>query len=280
MLGYVTIDKNELKVREFDMYQAYYCGICKSIGRRFGQLPRMTLSYDSVFLALVLAGLSEETDIVLQEHCITHHIKKKPVVFGNEALDYSADVMVILAYHKFFDDWKDERSKVGLLGKSALAGAYRKLQQIHPDVCKKTEESINALSELEKENSGKMDLVSGTFADIMETLFAGYDPAANSSRILGQMGRHLGKWIYTIDALDDYKKDMEEEHYNPLKFRENKLEGIGDLLYNYLAEVTNAYDLLEIKKNKGIIDNIIFMGLRVRTDVILKERIELNEQSV
>ena len=109
MLGYVTIEKNELKVREFDMYQAYYCGICKSIGRRFGQLPRMVLSYDSVFLALVLAGLSEETDIVLQEHCITHHIKKKPVVFGNEALDYAADVMVILAYHKFLDDWKDER---------------------------------------------------------------------------------------------------------------------------------------------------------------------------
>lgn len=280
MLGYVTIEKSELKVREFDMYQAYYCGICKSIGRRFGQLPRMTLSYDSVFLALVLAGLSEETDIVLQEHCITHHIKKKPVVFGNEALDYAADVMVILAYHKFLDDWKDEKSKVGFIGKSALAGAYRKLQEIHPDVCRKIENALNTLSELEKENSGKLDLVSDTFADIMETLFTGYDPAADSARVLGQLGRHLGKWIYTIDALDDYKKDIEAKHYNPLIFRENKLEGIGDLLYNYLAEAANDCDLLEIKKNKGIIDNIIFMGLRERTDVILKERTELNEQSV
>ena len=280
MLGYVTIEKNELKVREFDMYQAYYCGICKSIGRRFGQLPRMTLSYDSVFLALVLAGLSEETDIVLQEHCITHHIKKKPVVFGNEALDYAADMMVILAYHKFLDDWKDERSKVGLMGKTALSGAYGKLKALHPEICSRTEASLTALSELEKENSGKLDLVAGTFADIMETLFTGYDPAAESSRILGQMGRHLGKWIYTIDALDDYQKDIEEEHYNPLIFRENKLEGIEDLLYNYLAEAVNAYDLLDIKKNKGIIDNIIFMGLRVRTDVILKERTELHEQSV
>ena len=280
MLGYVTIEKNELKVREFDMYQAYYCGICKSIGRRFGQLPRMVLSYDSVFLALVLAGLSEETDIVLQEHCITHHIKKKPVVFGNEALDYAADVMVILAYHKFLDDWKDERSKIGLVGKSALARAYRKLQAIHPAVCQKTEESLAALSALERQHSGKMDLTAGTFADIMETLFTGYDTAADSSRVLGQLGRQLGKWIYAIDALDDYQKDIEEENYNPLIFRENKLEGIEDLLYNYLAEVANAYDLLEIKKNKGIIDNIIFMGLRVRTDVILRERIELNEQSV
>ena len=119
-----------------------------------------------------------------------------------------------------------------------------------------------------------------TFADIMETLFIGYDPAAGSAQVLGQLGRHLGKWIYTIDALDDYEKDIEAGHYNPLIFRENKLEGIGDLLYNYLAEASNAYDLLQIKKNKGIIDNIIFMGLRVRTDVILRERTELNEQSV
>ncbi len=280
MLGYVTIEKNELKVREFDMYQAYYCGICKSIARRFGQLPRMTLSYDAVFLALVLAGLSEETDIVLQEHCITHHIKKKPVVFGNEALDYAADVMVILAYHKFLDDWKDEKSKIGLIGKSALAGAYRKLQEFHPEICRKIENALTNLSDLERENSGKLDLVADTFADIMETLFTGYDPAANSVQILGQLGRQLGKWIYTIDALDDYEKDIEAEHYNPLIFRENKLEGIGDLLYNYLAEVSNAYDLLEIKKNKGIIDNIIFIGLRGRTDVILRERTEWNEQSV
>ena len=30
MLGYVTIEKSELKVREYDLYQAYYCGICKN----------------------------------------------------------------------------------------------------------------------------------------------------------------------------------------------------------------------------------------------------------
>ena len=71
MLGYVTIEKNELKVREFEMYQAYYCGICKSIGRRFGQLPRMVLSYDSVFLALVLAGLAAEGEsFVTGQHFI------------------------------------------------------------------------------------------------------------------------------------------------------------------------------------------------------------------
>ena len=41
MLGYVTIEKNELKVRDYTLYQGYYCGICKSIARRIGQIPRL-----------------------------------------------------------------------------------------------------------------------------------------------------------------------------------------------------------------------------------------------
>ena len=37
MLGYVKIDKGELKVREYEVYTGYYCGVCKYIGRRYGQ---------------------------------------------------------------------------------------------------------------------------------------------------------------------------------------------------------------------------------------------------
>ena len=62
MLGYVKIDKGELKVREYEVYTGYYCGICKSIGKRYGQLPRMALSYDAAFLAVLLASLDGGSD--------------------------------------------------------------------------------------------------------------------------------------------------------------------------------------------------------------------------
>ena len=277
MLGYVTIEKSELRVREYDLYQAYYCGICKATGRRSGQLPRLALSYDSVFLALVLAALTEEREDVQQEHCIIHPIRKKPVVSGSAAIDYAADMMVILAYHKFLDDWRDEKSALGLSGKTALRGAYRKLRKKYPAVCRKTEEALMRLSELEKKESARLDEVCGAFADIMEALFTGFSPEDSVSRILGQMARQLGCWIYVIDALDDYEEDEKNGSYNPLRLRGNGLEGIEELLYNYLAEMVNAYDLLEIKKNRGIIENIIFMGLRLRTDAVLKERTIIHE---
>lgn len=285
MLGYVTIAKGEMKIKEYEVYQAYYCGICKAIGKRCGQLPRLHLSYDSVFLAMILAGLEEGTDEIQSQHCIAHPIKKKPVVLNQRAVHYAADVMVLLAYHKFLDDWKDEKSPLGLAGKTALSGAYRKLAGRYPEICERVEKGLTALSVLEAEKNGSLDLTSNAFADVMEPLFTGYDGAgqgddAGVQRILGQLGRGLGRWIYIMDALDDYEKDREKGSYNPLLYRKNSLEGIGDLLYHNLADMMNAYDLLNMKKHESIIENIIFMGLRQRTDAILKERERDNEQSI
>lgn len=293
MLGYVTIEKSELKVREFEVYQGYYCGICKSIGRRYGQIPRLCLSYDAVFLALLLAGLDEADDVLEREHCIIHPIQKKPVIYGNKGVDYAADVMVILAYHKFLDDWNDEKSPSSLVGTSALYCSYRKLKRRYPSLCEEVETGLKKLSALEKDKSGSLDLTGGAFADIMEALFTGFfreegqagQPDLQGARtegeascscakmkILAQLGRSLGKWIYAADALDDYEKDCSSKNYNPFIYRKNKLEGIDDLLYNYLAEISNAYDLLNLSKNRGIVENIIFMGIRRRTDRILREK--------
>jgi hypothetical protein len=35
-----------------------YCGLCKTIGKRYGTLERLTLSYDCAFLAAFLHALS------------------------------------------------------------------------------------------------------------------------------------------------------------------------------------------------------------------------------
>lgn len=274
MLGYVTADKNELKIREYEVYQGYYCGICKSIGSRTGQIPRMTLSYDIVFLAILLESLNGEKEDIRPEHCIIHPIKKKPAVRNSRAVDYAADLMVMLAYHKLEDDWNDDRSAKAYAGKTALHHAYMKLQGEYSELCGAMERDLRHLSELEKEHSGSMDSTCDAFADIMEAMFTGYYDDKDVNRILAQLGRNLGRWIYAVDALDDYSEDIEKNQYNPLIYRQNGIEGIDILLYNYLAEVLKAYDLLDIKKNRGIIDNILLMGLRLRTDSIVKEREE------
>ena len=37
MFGYVVVNKPEMKFKEFDVYHAYYCGLCKTIKNSYGE---------------------------------------------------------------------------------------------------------------------------------------------------------------------------------------------------------------------------------------------------
>ena len=67
MFGYVTVDKPELKVKEFYQYKAYYCGLCRTLNEEYGFRGRMTLTYDMTFLVVLLTSLyeSETREITL-----------------------------------------------------------------------------------------------------------------------------------------------------------------------------------------------------------------------
>lgn len=277
MLGYVTADKPELKMREFEVYSGYYCGICKSIARRYGQLPRMVLSYDAAFLALLLAGLSGEEDEPERQHCIIHPIKKKTIV-QNQAIDYAADVMLILAWFKLLDDAHDEGKLSARAAVRTLKGIYRKLEKARPRLCGRIETDLALLTDLEEGKCSNLDQAAETFAKIMEAIFEegplpeGFREQAALSRI----GYHLGKWIYLMDAIDDIEDNIESGAYNPLLyrfdyrpgeagFRERIMETCRFNLFHYLGEIGKAVDLLSLKKNRGVIENIIYKGLLRRT---------------
>lgn len=278
MLGYVTADKPELKMREFEVYSGYYCGVCKSIARRYGQLPRMVLSYDAAFLALLLASLQKQEDQPLREHCIIHPVKKKTIV-QNEAIDYAADVMLILAWHKLLDDAHDEGRLYAKVTVVALKGIYRKLRRTRLQLCGKVEENLKALSLLEEEKCASLDQAAEAFAKIMEAIFEeGPLPEGfREQNVLRRIGYHLGKWIYLMDAVDDVEENIKSGAYNPLLYRfsyEPGEEGFLDRimetcrfnLLHYLGEIAKAADLLTIRKNRGIIENIIYKGLLRKTE--------------
>ncbi|MHC1724052.1 MAG: DUF5685 family protein [Aminipila sp.] len=287
MLGYVVPDKGELKMREYEVYSAYYCGICKSIGKRYGQLPRFTLSYDFVFLAVLLAALEKENDQIITEHCIIHPIKKKPVV-ENRAIEYAGDVMLIMAYYKLMDDYYDDHSYKAKIAAMGLFSTIQKIGFGKKELCHLTEENLKHLSDLEKDNCPELDRVEEPFAQIMLEIFKNgvqkTETNENLIKLLAHIGYHLGKWIYLMDAYEDVEENITKKTYNPLLFRfeygqtnesiqefKERIKSIVEFnLMHYLAEISNATDLLGIKKNKGIIENIIYFGLRKRTEQVLE----------
>ena len=70
MFGYVHINKDELKIREYNVYKSYYCGLCKALGKRYNQLVRLGLSFDMTFLAILADSLCEDMPVIKKDGCI------------------------------------------------------------------------------------------------------------------------------------------------------------------------------------------------------------------
>jgi hypothetical protein len=307
MLGYVTIEKQEMKIREYEIYRGYYCGVCKSIGRRYGQIPRLALSYDAAFLALVLAGLSDDSDHVSMEHCIIHPVKKNTTI-QNQAIDYAADVMLILTWFKLQDDAKDENKASAKALLTLMKPLYKKIRKARGRLCDEISGYLGQMSRLEKEKCANLDQISETFAKILEAVFLGgaASESIDTQRILGRLGYHLGKWIYLMDAWDDLSDNIQTGAYNPLiyryaydgitrpqkeadaevptetpeAFKKRIINTVEWHLIVCCEEMGKALDLLEIKKNNSIIENIVYMGLLRRTEKVLGKEDEQNGESL
>jgi hypothetical protein len=298
MLGYVRPEKSELRVREFETYGAYYCGICRSIGVRYGQTPRLLLSYDAVFLAMLLSALSETPDRLTARRCPIHPTQKRGVAEATPILDYAADIMLLLGYFKLKDDRRDEKKPIAFAGEWLLRSAYRKVCAARPEKAERIGALLEELNEWERETRTSFDRAAEPFALLMEEVMdypdlaeiSHSEPHENSLRYAcRRIGRHLGKWIYLMDAFDDIEQDLSRGAFNPLlrnhdngrgvapgetaaAFRDRIRERVRLNASLYLSEIEKLAELLPIRKNKDILENILYVGLLRKTEEVVGAR--------
>ena len=267
MFGYVVPLRGELKVRELDAYQSVYCGLCHALGRRYGFLPRLLLSYDFAFLAMVLAG--PEGSVALERRrCVACPVRGKRVCPARPELDAAADASVILTYWKLRDSVADRGFFRGLparLLSLLLRPAYRKAARLRPDFDRQTVSCLEELRALERDGSPSLDRTADTFARIL----AGAAPDTGDTvrdRALGQLLYHVGRWIYLVDAWDDLEEDRAAGRYNPLLLRfpdgpEAHREEVRLTLGHSLNLALSAYHLTDAGPWNGVVLNILCLGL-------------------
>ncbi len=283
MFGYIRPEKPELKIKEYDEFRAFYCGICKSIAKNSGQIARLTLSYDATFLALLFSSVSNTAPEKRVERCVVHPVQKRNIYKNDKAIDYAADVNIILMYHSLLDKWKDEKLVLSIAGTAALSRKYNKLTKKYPFLCDIIEKKLKKLSKLEEEKCSSVDQAAEPFAQMMAEImeFCPVIEDEKTKKVLRWLGYNIGKWVYIIDAFDDIEKDLIDKSYNPLLYQyeyhsekvcefKNRIRNDVEFILIYsLNEIGKAYELLEVKRNKDLIENIVFMGMLRQTEIIL-----------
>lgn len=293
MFGYITPDKPELKIWEFEVFRGYYCGVCKAIGKQAGHRGRLILSYDTAFLALLLDSLKEGPVCGKKKKCFVHPLQKRFIVDRSDAVEYASDMNILLAYYNLKDKWQDERNLSGPVGTAVLHKGFKRVKRKFPELVLAVEQELSSLQRLEQSGCKSMDEASEPFARMMQQVFQYGAPDDDPGKILGWIGYNLGKWIYLMDAYDDIEDNIKSGSYNPLleQFQYTKDEDIKDfktrirektefnLVYS-LSEMEKAFCLLAVKKNQGILENIVYRGLLERTRNVLEMGAGGDEKSV
>jgi len=277
VFGYIKPAVPELKVKEYELYRAVYCGLCRAMGQRTTCVSRLSLSYDFVFLALIRMALSGESGRIEKHRCLAHPTKKRAVLCDAAELDVCAKVSVLLTYHKLLDDIADERGAkrlAAILLRPAASMMRRRANMgEHPeDVIR---EELSALATLEKEGCASIDRAAEPFGRLMAAVTAyGYPENSPESRIAGEIGRHIGRFIYIIDAMDDLPGDLKSGAYNPfirmydgrdvMTAVKEELPMLERALTMELVGVEQAVELMKfdpVPEYGSIVKNIIYLGL-------------------
>ena len=270
MFGYIGTIESELKVREAASYKSWYCGLCKCMKRHYGPFSPLFLQYDCAFLALLFSGeLGEKVD-AKRCHCLHRcHDPHRKYRLETPALRFAAAVNVLLGYYKCLDDWRDERDFKKGAAALLLKGAVKRAGRDYPELKARTERFYEDQAAMERDD-GRLDAAADPTGKYLEALGDMLPFPEQEKLPLKWLLYNLGRWIYLMDAWDDREKDGQKGTFNPYLKANTSQEDAAFGLYASLAEARKAFDLLSPHRDRGIMENVLYLGCPERTRKVLE----------
>lgn len=276
MFGYVIPDKNNMYIKDFNVFQAYYCGLCKALSRSGSQLSRLCTNYDTTFYNALLHSLTD-TEVKIERKLCLINGKKKPVIVTDDLTRKVADLSVLLVYYNALDDVHDgKKSRAAVVG--VLAARKRAAARRLKEADALMKESFRKLDILEKRNSAQLDLVADCFASLMRDVTRTLIP---TDEHIDAFMYNLGRLVYFFDAADDVEKDAKKGRYNPLiaaygkcdtkaEFLEKNAQELDFLLRSTYNKLVGAYNHMHIVVSEGMLSNTVYLGLNMQMERLLK----------
>ena len=271
MFGYVRPLQAELTVRELHHFKALYCGLCHSLGKKYGLSARLVLNYELVFLSMLIWDCGEQPEM-LRGRCIASPLRKKMYCARNHALEVCAGYNIILAWWKLKDTIEDETFLKSLPHRFAaflMSGAYKKAARDYSAFDERVRRELISLKQYESQGDGSIDAAADKFAGILSAA-APEEMPVSARRPIGELLYHLGRWIYLIDAYDDYKDDAAAGRFNPIASRfqpegaplsDGDVERLKTTLTHSNNLLCSAFELLPANTWASTVRNTIYLGM-------------------
>ena len=269
MFGHVQANLADLSEEEKKRYRAAYCGLCHTLGKRYGFWTRMALTYDLTFLSLLLSSLYEPEEAYGNCRCIVHPCKKHCHV-SSPCTEYAADMTIALMYYKCLDDWQDDKRLSAWLVAKYLQKKYERVKQLWPEQCNIIEQELTHIAKAEADPEASADDAANSFGRLMAGLFVYKKDMWQKS--LECLGYGLGRFIYFADAAIDYKRDKRKGSYNPLLKLEILPENLQPSLKMLMGDASQAFEFLPLVQDAHLLKNILYSGIWINYDRAMRKK--------
>lgn len=285
MFGYVRYDLPNLYIKDLMLYKAMYCGLCKGIGASCGQAARVGLTYDVAFLSALLHNISGTDVRVERAHCVEHCIRKRPIAALDPLTEELGALNTVLVYYKLTDDIHDGGKGRGR--RIWFRKGFKRAKKKYPELVSVVESYMKEQGQVEKAKTPSPDRAADPSANMMRAL-SDHLLKDKATPYTAGLFYELGKWVYLIDALDDYDKDKKKGNYNPFllsypeedkkQFVEKHGKELGFVFSSVFRTIAESKKQIKFHFNTDLIDNILFRGLIRETDRVMKnEKINKKE---
>ena len=277
MFGYVRYDLPNLFIKDFMLYKALYCGLCKGIGVSCGQRARMGLTYDVTFLSALLHNITGTDIRIEQQNCFEHTIRKRPIAVVDDLTAELGALNTALAYQKVADDIADGAG--GRIKRAWFRKGYKRAKKRYPEMVALVEEYVKGQAAVEKAKTPSLDGAAEPTAELMRKLSVHFLKDKNSAAS-EELFYAVGKWVYLIDALDDYEKDIKKKRYNPFietyggesrsALMEKNGEEIAFLFDTLFYAMREGLGGVTFAFNRDLTDNAILRGIPLETQRVFR----------
>ncbi len=277
MFGYIRTDTPYLYIKDDVLYKAMYCGVCKGIAEVSGHSARMGLSFDVTFLSVILHNLLGIDVKIEKSHCMTHCLRSREMANVDELTRQLGALNTILVYYKYTDDIADGDKGRGK--RLWFKTGFRRAKKKYPEIERIVRENLAAQERMEKAKTDSVDRAADSTAKILSQ-FSDYVLQDKSNEFTQKLFYAVGKWVYLIDALDDYDKDVKKNAYNPLYLAYGSpsmkeltagehAEKLRFIFHAIFFDIRESLSHLEFRFNRDLSDNILLRGLPTMTNRIM-----------
>ena len=262
MYGYLKPYSVNASAEVRRLYKQYYCSLCHALWKNYGQMSRLIVSYDITFIAVLLNQF-----FTLPNGKISC-LKKIQTPQSEENWKKLAAMSIMMVASKIEDDILDEKSTKARIAKAVLGNTIKKAKADYPRAYDSMLVYMKAFNQREA-TKADIYVLSDCFADVIIHTLQELFPGISIMNI--SILRHVSRWVYFIDAVDDLDQDLKEGKMNPFAdFADSKrnlisrhTEYIGSFIdkctRELLASTTTDFDstTLEHKVIANIIDGTI-----------------------